>query len=860
MDRFPNGYVIDATYRVESVISDTDRAQVYVVTHLRFPETPLVLKVAALARTEDFERDTSALTLLTSPNVARVCDRGKLADGRAYRVVARLAGPTLREALLTTTSPGGRAFDDTRAMDLVFSFAAVVHEAQACGLGPVDLSVNNLMFADGRNGKLCLMRAIVPDAAGPSPESDRRALEELRVALELGRDSSLGQTAKWSPPASATVEEIRAAMSKTPSGPRSPQRSEPGQRVDQWKIVRLLSETLHATVYEVVGNAGQPSILKVAGPRCDHEELVRHSRLLAQISNPHVVRILDAGTHEDAPYVVMEKLHVSLSARIKSEPPLPFTEALEIIDDMIDGAEEVARRGGGPTDFSLDHAYQAIPESGRVVITHPSAPNRVFRLYGSPTERELADVWSAVVALYELITGRLPFPTSKHSLAKAWMGVPVPMGSRRRDVPPALSLLVTRVLGNDVRLSTRDLRAELRRLRATPLPNRVIAGATPPPPAVAIHDGPKGQSVEPPPVAPSIVPVVPVVAGAAAAIPLGERVSIAPHKPPTPSPYSLRDRDRGPNERPSVPPAVDWSIDLTGSLCPVAPILAGAFSPTGGQLVAIGREAIARYAARQWTVDPARDLESTYGGVRRLVPMGPDGTSWLALTNRGHILRLGPTGGFTRWGPTLDRFLFYSAIKDGDGFLLFGGSISPAGEGKEKRRGVIAKLIGESLTLVASDLPTRTLLAATKLADDSIIACGEGGHVARVRAGAVVEATRPCEVDLLTAGVASSQGGEPHILITGAGAWAFRVQLDPLRTVVEAVDTLSALSCMSIDELGNAWLGSSKGRILRRRDRHWRRMNRSFPGDPAVVTIFASTTRVRALLADGNLVRGVPVG
>ena len=77
-------------------------------------------------------------------------------------------------------------------------------------------------------------------------------------------------------------------------------------------------------------------------------------------------------------------------------------------------------------------------------------PLRTVRVYGRPQRGDSADAWSAAVVLYELIAGRLPFPTSKHSLAKAWMGMPVALAHRRRDVPaPATgAALATRSTGS----------------------------------------------------------------------------------------------------------------------------------------------------------------------------------------------------------------------------------------------------------------------------------------------------------------------------------------------------------------------------------------------------------------------------
>src|SRR4051812_13774741 len=108
MEPFLAGSVIDGRYRIEAVLSTSEHAHVYVTTHIRFPEVPLAMKVASLARRSDFERDTAALSTLSTPFVSRVCDRGLLGDGRPWRVVERLVGPTLRETITTST------FDEAR--------------------------------------------------------------------------------------------------------------------------------------------------------------------------------------------------------------------------------------------------------------------------------------------------------------------------------------------------------------------------------------------------------------------------------------------------------------------------------------------------------------------------------------------------------------------------------------------------------------------------------------------------------------------------------------------------------------------------------------------------------------------------
>jgi hypothetical protein len=299
---------------------------------------------------------------------------------------------------------------------------------------------------------------------------------------------------------------------------------------------------------------------------------------------------------------------------------------------------------------------------------------------------------------------------------------------------------------------------------------------------------------------------------------------------------------RPPQPGQSTPWAVDWKLELSPARCPIAPLAAAALSTDGREIVAIGGEAVARYRNGQWTIDPAPD---TAAGVRSLVALGED--SYLATTTSGALLKLGRTGGLQRWGPKLDRFAFLGGLVEGNVITLVGGTTDT------RRHGVVARLVGESVTIVTDDLD-RTLLGAAHLHDGSLLGVGEGGSIVRLRGGKVVESTRPCDLDLLAVRVSGAEA-----LVVGSGAWAFRVTTSPLTVHLEAVDTLSTLSCLAIDETGGAWAGSQKGRLLRRHDGHWRRMNRDVSGDPAVLAIYASTTRVRAILADGRVVLGQPI-
>jgi hypothetical protein len=554
------------------------------------------------------------------------------------------------------------------------------------------------------------------------------------------------------------------------------------------------------------------------------------------------VRVLDVGTHEGTPFMVMEPLTLTPRARLERDAPLAVDAAIQTVDELLWGAEAIHKQDGSPSDFSLEHCYQATFEPSAAVLTHAMVQIR-SGLRGRPTEGEHADAWSAAVALYELIAGRLPFPTTKHSLAKTWLGMPQPLGARRSDVPLEISELVHAIL-TGTKMKTAALRRELTRIRSTAAAMRTSA---------------------PPPEAPSEPPqTTPEPQGAFL---MGETALVeAPHWTP---PERLRSPSGSPPEpmRESVaPPAViaptmlagdrpvpaayaDWEIGISPSRCPIDSVSVAAFARDGRGILAVGRDAVARHRGGQWTVDPARDVAAN---VVAVTPMA-DG-AWLVLTRSASLLRLGPTGGFVPWGVELDRYAFRAAIpdaspSDGDGaerFVLVGGR-------KDGSRGVVATLTGESITIVTDVLDLPPLHAAARLPDGTLLVLADGGVIAVLRAGTLLEAARPCEAELFHALVV---GGEIHVV--GAGAWAFTVTTSPLATRLEPVETRSDLCCLTSDG-EHAWAGTSKSRILQRREGRWKRMNPPFEGDPPILAIHASSDRVRAITADGRVVLGQPL-
>lgn len=780
MDRLPVGSLVDSTYRIELLISESERAHVYKVKHTRFTGMPLVLKVVPLDRAADFERDTQALASLTSPAFAAIVDRGVLPDGRPFRIARCFEGPSLAEAMQSA------AFDDDRSSELMVGLAAAVFEAQQNGVGPLDLSVDNLMFERGTGSQLGLIRAIRPNSKHPDPEVDQAALIDLRRLLEKGRVAALSK-GNWAPP--------------------TPPSSEPGTKIGDWRVTKSISESLAATLYDVIGPNNEVGVLKIAGPIADKERFEKELQVLTMVKSPYLVTVLQFGTHEGSPYYVMELLEgLTLTTRLRTSGPFPIAVALEVVEQMLLGAEEIALAGGGPSDFSLDHCF-ATENPWRIKLTHPSLISEGrFKFYaGGRIERAGMDVWSAAVALYELMTGRLPFPISRHSLAKAWMGMPMPLKARRNDVPDDISKLVTDLISGEMTMSRMTLKDQLSRLREPKKKKK--------PPAEQVSTKVSEQG------SPEVRPE--------------PKREVVPHvQHPKPMRANL-----------PPPPPIDWRIGAHPKRAPIVNLTAAAFRDD--EVVIANAEAVGRLRGGRWSIDPARD---TAGGVRKLVPIGE--RDYLAISSDRRLLRLHDSGSFVPWGASLARFAFYGIVPAGekkDSAFIVGGST-------DWGRGMIARIDGERITIVAEDLEVKTLFNAAVMDDGTLIAVGARGSVARLRGGALIESAHPCESDLHV--VAATQG---DIVVAGAGAWAFRIKTAPLSAELEPVDTTSSLTCMTVDSAGNAWIGGERGRLLRRREKHWRRMNKPFPGDPTVLAIQARPDAMRAVLADGTIVIGEPV-
>lgn len=155
--------------------------------------------------------------------------------------------------------------------------------------------------------------------------------------------------------------------------------------------------------------------------------LVREARIGAAIRHPHLVEVFDFGTDSRGrPYAVME-----LVAGAPLQGPLPTFHCLDIAVRLTGAVAAMHAAGylhrdvkcdnvlvtdvGGRwlpklIDFGISTPAASAANDGRVSIVgtpRTMSPEQIAQ----DTVDERSDLWALGVVLYELLTGRSPFPT-----------------------------------------------------------------------------------------------------------------------------------------------------------------------------------------------------------------------------------------------------------------------------------------------------------------------------------------------------------------------------------------------------------------------------------------------------------------
>ncbi|AGP35701.1 serine/threonine-protein kinase [Sorangium cellulosum] len=208
------------------------------------------------------------------------------------------------------------------------------------------------------------------------------------------------------------------------------------------------------------------------------QRFLREARAASSLRSEHVARVLDVDTLDGGlPYLVMDLLEgADLAARLRAEGRLPIEEACEIGVQICEALSEAHARGivhrdikpgnlfvtrradGSPLvkvlDFGIAKHLGPAEAMGAESLTSQNALVG-SPLYMSPEQMRSSrgvdtrsDLWSLGVALYQALSGKLPFEaeTFGELILCVMQERPAPLSSLRGELPEALSRAVMRCL------------------------------------------------------------------------------------------------------------------------------------------------------------------------------------------------------------------------------------------------------------------------------------------------------------------------------------------------------------------------------------------------------------------------------
>jgi len=203
---------------------------------------------------------------------------------------------------------------------------------------------------------------------------------------------------------------------------------------------------------------------------------LREARAAARLRSEHVTRVLDVGTLDDGTaYIVMELLEGhDLATLLRTRGPMSIGAAVALVLQGCDAIGEAHAAGIVHRDLKPANLFVTHRADGRPLVKlldlgvckldasagelHATSNNALIGTptYMAPEQMRSAkeadarsDIWSLGVMLYELTTGRLPFPAATFAQLCLKVALDPCPALDVADAPPGFEAVVERCLAKD---------------------------------------------------------------------------------------------------------------------------------------------------------------------------------------------------------------------------------------------------------------------------------------------------------------------------------------------------------------------------------------------------------------------------
>jgi serine/threonine protein kinase len=242
---------------------------------------------------------------------------------------------------------------------------------------------------------------------------------------------------------------------------------------DRYELVRHIARGGMGDVYEATDRLlSRPVAVKVfrAAPRSDRDRFDAEVRTLAGLNHPVLVRVYDAGSHDDDAFVVLELIDgPPLSECLRDRGPMSSADVANLAAELADGLAYIHERGVVHRDVTpanvlcapdgrprlVDFGIARLLESPRVTATAVTIGTAAYMAPEQVQGHDVtaaADVYALGLVLLEALTGRREYSGTIHEVVaarlardpdtttgvpEAWRGLLAHMTSRDPVVRPS---------------------------------------------------------------------------------------------------------------------------------------------------------------------------------------------------------------------------------------------------------------------------------------------------------------------------------------------------------------------------------------------------------------------------------------